>query len=47
MKPQNAPGTGPEEEEERWDVLVKLVKRQTALSDFSPGRESPCEILSL
>lgn len=27
--------------------LAKLVKRQTALSDFSPGREVPVKFLSL
>lgn len=36
------PGVEPGKEEERWSDLVELVKRQTAPSGFSPGKESPC-----
>lgn len=39
LKPQNASGIAPGEEEERQSDLGKLVKTQTTLSGFSAGEE--------
>lgn len=45
LKPQNAPGIAPGEEEERQNDLGKLVKTQTTLSGFSPGERKRYHIL--
>lgn len=45
LKPQNASGIVPGEEEERQNDLGKLVKTQTTLSGFSPGEGKCCHIL--
>lgn len=47
LKPQNASGIAPGEEEERQSDLGKLVKTQTTLSGFSAGEETHGHMVGL